>query len=71
MSMYLLPKTSIRKIDIKRRKFLWQSGGDKKKYHLVKWEKKLCGQKRGGLGIKNLRILNISLMCKWWWYLEK
>jgi hypothetical protein len=23
-----------------------------------------------GLGIKNLRKMNISLLCKWWWMLE-
>jgi hypothetical protein len=27
--------------------------------------------KKGGLGIKNLRLLNICLMCQWWWKLEK
>jgi hypothetical protein len=32
--------------------------------HLQKQEKKR------GLGIKDLRKLNISLMCKWWWRLE-
>jgi hypothetical protein len=52
MSMYLLPKTSIRKIDIKRRKFLWQSGGDKKKYHLVKWEKNCVDKKEEVLGLR-------------------
>jgi hypothetical protein len=24
----------------------------------------------GGLGIKNLWKMNVSLLCKWWWYLE-
>ena len=36
-----------------------------KKYHLVKWEK-ICKHKRkGGLGIKNLRKMNISLPSRW------
>jgi hypothetical protein len=30
MSMYLLPKTTIKKLDAKRRRFLWQGGGGKK-----------------------------------------
>jgi hypothetical protein len=31
----------------------------------------VCKSKRkGGLGIKDLRKMNISLVCKWWWYLE-
>jgi len=28
-------------------------------------------KKQGGLGIKDLRRMNISLLCKWWWRLEK
>jgi hypothetical protein len=28
-------------------------------------------KKKGGLGIKDLRKMNISLLCKWWWRLEK
>lgn len=28
-------------------------------------------QKRGGLGIHDLRKLNLSLLGKWWWKLEK
>jgi hypothetical protein len=28
-------------------------------------------KKKGGLGIKDIRKLNISLLCKWWWRLDK
>jgi hypothetical protein len=42
----------------------------KKKYHLVKWSKICKSKKKRGLGIKNLRKMNISLLCKWWWNLE-
>lgn len=45
--------------------------GSKKIYHLVNWKKKVCtSKKNGGLGIKNLEILNISLLCKWWWKID-
>lgn len=37
MSMYLIPKAVIKKIDGARKKFFWQGVGVKKKYHLVKW----------------------------------
>jgi hypothetical protein len=46
-------------------------GGTKKKYNLVKWELICKSKKQGGLGIKDLRRMNISLLCKWWWRLEK
>jgi hypothetical protein len=70
MSMYLLPKTVIKRMDKNRRKFFWQGGSLRKKYHLVQWNKICRSKKKGGLGIKNLRKLNVSLLCKWWWALE-
>lgn len=42
----------------------------RKKYHLVNWHKVCAEKNNGGLGIKNLRVLNISLLCKWWWRLK-
>ena len=68
-SMYLLPKTTTDKLDKQRRTFFWQ-GGQKRKYHLVRWENINKSKKHGGLGIKNIRKMNISLICKWWWKLE-
>lgn len=38
MSIYLLPKTIVKKMD-QIRTFFWQGGGTKKKYHLIKWTK--------------------------------
>jgi hypothetical protein len=70
MSMYLLPKTVIKRMDKNRRKFFWQGGSLKKKYHLVQWGKICRSKKKGGLGIKNLRKFNVRLLCKCWWALE-
>lgn len=70
MSMYLLPKTVIKKLDKSRRTFFWQGGHTKTKYHLVKWDIICKPKNKGGLGIKDLRKLNLSLLCKWWWKLE-
>ena len=69
-SMYLLPKTTTDKLDKQRRTFFWQGGGQKRKYHLVRWENINKSKKHGGFGIKNIRKMNISLICKWWWKLE-
>jgi hypothetical protein len=70
MSMFLLPKTIIKRMGKVRRKFFLQGGSLKKKYHLVKWSKICRAKKKGGLGVKNLRKVNISLQCKWWWVLK-
>jgi hypothetical protein len=53
-----------------RRRFFWQAGRLKKKYHLVKWDIVCKANKKGGLGLKDLRKMNVSLLCKWWWLLE-
>ena len=70
MSMYLLPKTIIKALDKQRRCLLWQGGGRKRKYHLIRWTTICKSKKRGGLGIKNISNMNVSLLCKWWWRLE-
>lgn len=32
---------------------------------------KVCkSKKKGGFGIKDIRKMNMSLLCKWWWKLE-
>lgn len=66
-----MPKTILNKIDTIRRRFFWQGGGTKKKYHLVRWPVICKSKKKGGLGIKDLRKLNVSLLAKWWWKLEQ
>ena len=70
MSMYLLPKITTKILDKQRRKFLWQGNSLKKKYHLVKWSKVCQSKKAGRLGIKDIRKMNLSLLCKWWGKLE-
>jgi len=69
MSMYLLPIIVTKNLDKQRRSFFWQGNGLKKKYHLVRWEVLCKSKKKGGLGIKGIRKLNVSLLCKWWWKL--
>lgn len=68
--MYWLPQTSVDTLDKQRRTFFWQGGGLKRKYHLVKWEIICKSKKKGGLGITDIRKMNISLLCKWWWKLH-
>ena len=49
---------------------LHAGGGRKRKYHLIRWTTICKSKKRGGLGIKNISNMNVSLLCKWWWRLE-
>ena len=70
MSMYLFPQIVLEKLDKQRRTFLWQEGGQKRKYHLVRWETICQSKKKGGLGVKDIQKMNLSLLCKWWLKLE-
>ena len=70
MSMYLFPKTIIQNLDRQRRSFFWQGGGTKRKYHLIRWSTITLSKKDGGLGIKDIAKMNVSLLCKWWWRME-
>jgi hypothetical protein len=54
-------------MDSVRKRFFWQGGNLKKKYHLVKCTRIIKPKDKEGLGVKDLRKMNISLLCKWWW----
>jgi hypothetical protein len=66
----MVSKTVVADLDRQRRTFFWQGGSTKRKYHLTKWEIICKNKNKGGLEIKYIRNMNISLLCKWWWRLE-
>ena len=66
MSVFPLPANVSNSIDALGRNFLWQ-GNEDKKFHLVKWEELIVSKNTGGLGIRNFREQNQSLMMKWFW----
>lgn len=37
---------------------------------MVRWTKICKHKKKGGLGINDLKKMNVSLLCKWWWKLD-
>jgi hypothetical protein len=47
-------------------------GSTKNKYRLIRWQIICKSKKKGGLGVKDIRKTNISLLCKckWRWKLE-
>jgi hypothetical protein len=58
MSFYLLPLTNLENLTKIIRKFFWEGTVEKKKYHLVRWDIVCKPKKKGGLGIKNLKLFN-------------
>ena len=37
---------------------------------MTKWSVVCKTKRKGGLGIKNIKKMNVSLLCKWWWKIE-
>ncbi|GLU22240.1 hypothetical protein SLE2022_383300 [Rubroshorea leprosula] len=66
MSVYLIPKGTINSIDKIRRNFLWGGEGGERKINWVKWDMICKDKEYGGLGVKDLKKFNLTLMGKWW-----
>jgi hypothetical protein len=49
--------------------FLWGSRGGRKRISWVKWDTVCKPKKLGGLGVRDVRAVNISLLAKWRWRL--
>ena len=64
MQTAFLPISTCDSIDKCNRAFLWGSSSEKKKTHLVAWDKVCRSKKNGGLGIKHLHAQNQAYMAK-------
>lgn len=67
MSLFRMPASIEKKLDSIRKQFLWDGNSDKKKIHLVKWQVVIEDKKKGGLGVRNLKLHNRSFLFKWLW----
>ncbi|KEH33332.1 transmembrane protein, putative [Medicago truncatula] len=52
-----------------QRGFLWEGVGGGKKISLVKWDIICTKKSKGGLGVRNVKMVNLSLLAKWKWRL--
>jgi hypothetical protein len=52
-----------------QREFLWGCRNGRKRVNWVKWEDVCKPKHLGGLGVRDLRVVNISLLAKWHWRL--
>jgi hypothetical protein len=65
MSIIKFPKWAIKAINIQMANFFWNDQEDNHKYHLSNFQS-LCQKKdRGGLGVPDLRNLNMCLLASW------
>lgn len=49
----------------------WGNHRRKKKFHLVSFERICLPFELGGLGLKRIREINLSLLSKWFWRLKE
>jgi hypothetical protein len=64
--MRMLVKVWRRLVRIQR-EFLWGGVGGGRKINWVKWSKVCQPKENGGLGIRDIKLVNLSLLAKWRW----
>jgi hypothetical protein len=67
LSLFPIPSSVASRIEKLDRDFLWGGLGVDFKYYLVSWSTVCSPISEGGLGIRNLRIFNQTLLGKWLW----
>jgi hypothetical protein len=67
LSLFSIPSSVASRIEKLHQDFLWGGIGEEFKYHLVSWSTVCSPISEGGLGIRNLRIFNKTLLGKWLW----
>ncbi|KAJ0476914.1 putative RNA-directed DNA polymerase [Helianthus annuus] len=66
-SLYRAPAKVLKDLESLIRKFLWGGASEVNKIHWVAWERVASPVKSGGLGLQNLKDVNLALLSKWGW----
>ncbi|MCH95104.1 LINE-1 reverse transcriptase like, partial [Trifolium medium] len=69
LSFLKMPKQVIKKVTRIQREFLWGGVNGGKKLCWVKWSVVCQKKKYGGLGVRYISVVNLSLLMKWRWRL--
>lgn len=67
MQTMKLPASVCEHLDRLNKNFIWGDTPDRKKLHLVKWDKVCKDKDCGGLGIKSAKKQNLALLAKLGW----
>ena len=71
MGFYWLHEGTQKRFDSTRGRFCWEGAGNRKKYHMVKWEALATPKDFGGLGFVDTRSMNTVLLAKWCYKLDR
>ncbi|MCI10071.1 RNA-directed DNA polymerase (Reverse transcriptase), partial [Trifolium medium] len=69
LSFLKMPAKVWKKVVRIQREFLWGRGRGGKKISWVRWSVVCQDKNKGGLGVQDIRLVNISLLSKWRWRL--
>jgi hypothetical protein len=69
LSILKMPVQVRKKVVGIQRDFLWGGVNGRKKLSWVKWKVVCKDKKKGGLGVRDLDLMNVSLLSKWRWRL--
>lgn len=71
MGIFHLRGEAHHKMETARSNFFWHGPGQKKKYHMMRWEVLGTPKEEGGLGFTDTRVMNQCLLSKWIFKLER
>jgi hypothetical protein len=71
MGVFHLKGEAHHKMETARSNFFWHGPGQKKKYHMMRWEVLATPKPIGGLGFTDTRVMNQCLLSKWIFKLER
>ncbi|PNX74297.1 ribonuclease H [Trifolium pratense] len=69
LSFMKMPVQVIKKVTRIQREFLWGGVNGGKKLGWIKWKVVCQEKKNGGLGVRDIKVVNLSLLMKWRWRL--
>lgn len=65
LSFYKAPSKVVREIRSIQSNFLWNGYESKRTTHWVKWSIVCTSRDKGGLGVKDVEVMNMELLNKW------
>jgi hypothetical protein len=69
LSFLKIPAKVLKMVTRIQREFLWGGVGGARKVCWVKWRKVCQPRNKGGFGVRDVNMVNLSLLAKWKWHL--